>query len=300
MIASETRPVNIIINQPHDAEQLRRSIFAGDILLHTDRVATKKIADYAMEVLRDNFQSDEPEVAYLHVPKEDFVAKAARAKTTFTNSTRSKELLKAFAIEMGLDPSDFFFDVPRLRIVPNFEYLHAGVSYAYAPHRDPWYGGPQYQINHWMPVQPIDPGRTMAIFPNYFNRVVKNSSADFDLERWVNVERFKAAENVSKEERVHPLPLEEIDKGAELRLAGDVGNIMIFCGHHLHATIPNETPVTRFSVDFRFFYIRDLQTNGNDAVKAPRNIDCAATSRDFGISSLFSLDDFSPYAANAR
>jgi hypothetical protein len=184
--------------------------------------------------------------------------------------------------------------------VPNFDYLHAGVSYAYAPHRDPWYGGPQYQINHWMPVQPIEPSRTMAIYPNYFNRAIKNSSADFDLERWVNVERFKATSNVSKEERVHPLPLEDIDKTAELRLAGDVGNIMIFSGHHLHATIPNQTPVTRFSVDFRFFHIRDLQTNGNDAIRAPQNIDSAATSEDFGISSLFSLDDFSRYAANAR
>ncbi|MGO9933154.1 MAG: hypothetical protein ACLPV8_15285 [Steroidobacteraceae bacterium] len=284
---------NIYLNQRLTDRERRAQIFEGAILVYSGLSACKTLCASALQTVRDVFETPTPEVTISHQPIEIFVKKAETAKKTFTNSLRSKELIRDYVIEMGSDPADYYFDVPRLRIVPHYDYLHAGVSYAYAAHRDTWYGGPPYQINHWMPVLPITPDQTMAIYPEYFRRPLKNSSEEFDLSYWIGSERAKAAQNVQREERRHPLPLEKIDLTGELRFAGNTGDIIVFSGSNLHATIPNRTAVTRFSVDFRLFHVDDI--NGHSGLTAPENIDSRAVSEDFGMPSCFSAADFSPF-----
>lgn len=288
-------PTELLCNRDLDSTQLRSAIFHGSLLLRTNLASTQRIAEAAIELLQDVFQTDDIRNAYKHLPRESFAKLAAKAKTTFTNDLSSKQLLRAFAVDCGLRPAEFYFDVPRLRIVPNYDYLHAGVSYAYAAHRDPWYGGPQYQINHWMPVVSILPEQTMAIYPGYFAVPVPNTSEQFDLEHWVKNERARAVENIQVEGRMHPLPMAAIDTSSEIRIAGGPGDIMIFSGHHLHATIPNRTDETRFSVDFRFFHVDDIRSGGFGDLAAPANIDSRARSHDFGLRSLFSLDTFESF-----
>ena len=292
-------PINVYLNQRLSDNERRRRIFDGDIFILSNVKACAAICDYAMECLRDGFDTDAPESAFLRIPVEEFVARAGKIKNIFTNGLRAKELLRDYAFETGTDPNEYYFDVPRLRIVPNFDYLNAGVSYAYAAHRDTWYGSPDYQINHWMPVAPISPEQTMAIYPAYFQTPVQNSSKDFDLERWNTVERPRAVNNIKTENRVHPLPLENLDPSHAVRFGGNAGDMMIFSGSHLHDTVPNRSKVTRFSVDFRFFHIDDIKNQGRGAIKAPENIDCEATSRELVLDSMFHLGDFSTFRSAA-
>src|ERR671919_680645 len=78
------------------------------------------------------------------------------------------ELADAHVVEhLGEDPRS----AHRRMAVEEFS---AGVSYAYKPHRDLWYGGPSCQINTWMTVYPIDPSQTIMINPGYFDRPVEN------------------------------------------------------------------------------------------------------------------------------
>lgn len=295
-----TMPVNVYLNQRLTDFDRRRKLFAGDIFILSSVKACAEICGHALETLRDVFNTPTPETAFRHLPVEEFVRRAEIVKNRFTNGPRSKQLLRDYGEETGANPEEYYFDVPRIRIVPDYEYLHSGVSYAYAAHRDTWYGGPQYQINHWMPVKAIDPDQTMAIYPAYFHKPIKNSSKDFDLDRWVNAERSKAVKNIEKEERIHPLPLEAIDPGSEIRFGGNAGDIMIFSGAHLHATVPNRSGITRFSVDFRFFHIDDIYANGVGKLTAPTNLDCEAARRDYGLGSLFHLGDFSPFKHGNR
>lgn len=250
-----------------------------------------------MGVAREAFETPEPETAFRTLSVTEFVKKAEWAKRTFTNGLRLKELLRALAEDFGYTPSEYYFHVPRLRIVPHYEYLHAGVSYAYAAHRDTWYGGPPYQINHWMPAMAITPEQTMSVFPSYFQRAVKNTSKDFNLSHWVNVERARAVTNIRSEDRVHPLPAEDLDVSGELRIAGAKGDVMVFSGTQLHATVPNRTQVTRFSVDFRFFHVDDVA--GRSRFEAPRNVDCEAVTEDYGMKDCLLLSDFSPFRSVA-
>jgi len=287
------RPTRVFLNQRLTDLKRRENLFDGSLFVFSGLNSCKTLCGHAMATLRSVFETDHPESAFLTLPLEEFVQRTEKVKNQFTNGLRSKELLRDYAQETGSNPDDYYFDVPRIRIVPNYEYLHSGVSYAYAAHRDTWYGGPQYQINHWMPVMPITPDQTMAIYPAYFDRPIKNSSSDFDLDHWQSVERPKAVKNISKEQRVHPLPLEEIDAAAEVRLAGNAGDIMVFSGVHLHATVPNRSSVTRFSIDFRFYHIDDIRSNGAGQIHAPANLDNKATGN--YLASLFHLGDFSPF-----
>ncbi|MCY7332471.1 MAG: hypothetical protein LH649_07380 [Pseudanabaena sp. CAN_BIN31] len=283
--------IDIILNQKLTDENRRKRIYAGDIFLMSSLVSCSKLCNYAIEVLREKFQAQDPQTAFLNLPVQEFVKIVEKTKNQFTNSLRSKELIREFLIEMDSDPLEYCFDVPRIRVVPNYAYLHAGVSYAYAPHRDTWYGSPTYQINHWMPIFPIMPEQTMAIYPAYFSKPVQNSSENFDLERWTKVERKKAVNNIEREERVHPLPLEDLEQSHQVRIGGNRGDIMIFSGTHLHATVPNLTQLTRFSIDFRIYNKRDI-AQGVELL----NIDSQAQGVENYLKEMFNASDFSLYS----
>lgn len=284
---------DVYINQKISDRERREKIFDGKIFLYSGLQSCVKLCDHAWQILQESFDSAAPETSFRELPVEEFVRRAEVAKNKFTNGQRSKELIREYVLELGSNPEDYYFDVPRVRIVPHFDYLHAGVSYAYAAHRDTWYGGPRYQINQWMPVRAITPDQTMSLYPAYFRKPVKNSSKDFDLAHWVSSERNKAVKNIVKEDRVHPLPLEEIDSSAEVRFAGNSADLMVFSGTHLHATVPNRTQVTRFSVDFRLFHVEEV--SGKGGLREPSNIDCEAKSEDYGMNSCFHLGDFAPF-----
>jgi hypothetical protein len=292
----ESAMTDLYVNANLNDADRRKLVFQGKILLYSGRPSCSALCDHALDVAREAFDTPEPQLAFLGLTVENFAKKAEWAKRTFTNGARSRELLRALAVELGYEPNDYYFDVPRLRIVPNYEYLHAGVSYAYEAHRDTWYGGPVYQINHWMPAMTITPEQTMAVYPGYFERAVTNSSKDFDLSHWVKVERARAVTNIQKEERLHPLPQEALDAAAELRIAGNKGDMMVFSGTHLHATVPNRTSVTRFSVDFRFFHVDDVA--GHPRFVLPRNVDSGAVTKDYGMTDCFRLSDFSPFQSS--
>jgi ectoine hydroxylase-related dioxygenase (phytanoyl-CoA dioxygenase family) len=170
-----------------------------------------------------------------------------------------------------MDLADTYFDVPRLRVVPHSAYLTAGVSYAYKAHRDQWYGGPWQQLNYWMPVWPVTPDSAMVVYPWRWDRPCENSSGEFDYAEWTAVHRPAATNQVGADTRKHPLPLEELPQSEELRYGAQPGDALIFAGAQLHATAPNTSGRTRFSLDFRTISMADLE-----AGRGAPNVDCEA------------------------
>lgn len=283
--------MNLYINQTKHRPALREHIYKGDIFLDTTLHSAHALCALARECITRAFDG-ETDHQSLHkmMPVETFVERVTALKREFTNGEQAKALIRAFIDEIGVDPAQYLFDVPRVRVVPNYDYLHAGVSYAYKPHRDTWYGNVDCQINTWMPVYSLKPEQTMMINPAYFERPVQNSSADWSLEHWINVQRFKARDNITEESRVHPVPLEDIDPRSELRVAGNSGEMLIFSGSHLHGTVANTTDQVRFSVDFRLIHLQDLL----DKRGAP-NVDNGCTDAHAGFKDLFHASDFSRF-----
>lgn len=280
--------VNFYINQLQHKKDFKESVYSGDIFLNTDLKAPKDLCEFAKQSITLAFDG-ETDHQRLHtmMPVTEFVTLVTRLKGQFTNCLEVKDMIRAFALEIGISPEEFLFDVPRIRVVPNYDYLHAGVSYAYKPHRDTWYGSDACQINTWMPVYTIEPEQTMMINPGYFSVPVKNTSVDWSLSDWINVQRPLAKENVTEEVRVHPVPMEEISTASEIRIAGNAGEILTFSGAHLHGTVPNLTEKTRFSIDFRLLHLGDLFSK-----RGAVNVDSGVADTEAGYKDFFHLNSF--------
>ncbi len=221
--------------------------------------------------------SPDAERAQFELPLETFIQRVGPLKSRFTNDLRTKELVRDVLDSFGCDLDNTYFDVPRLRVVPHGDYLSSGVSYAYKAHRDTWYSSPAHQVNWWMPVFDVTGDRAMSFFPEYWDKPVLNSSAGFDYGEWCRVGRTLAQSQVGKDTRNHPLPLEPVEIRSELRIAGTKGDAIMFSAGHLHATAPNQSGLTRFSIDFRTINLTDA-----DATRGWKNIDSRATGSTLG------------------
>jgi hypothetical protein len=281
--------LSMYVNGSFPKNDFQETIYRGTIWLNTKLDTAQKFCRFADHCAVEALGED-PRSAHKRMPVAEFVSKVGRLKSRFTNDELSKKYIREFLEEIDQDPKDYLFDVPRLRVVPNYDYLHAGVSYAYKPHRDLWYGNPNCQINTWMTVYPIDPSQTMMINPAYFARKIKNSSNVWDLKDWIENQRPRAIQNVTVEERPHPLPLEDIDDSGEIRVAGERAEMLIFSGAHLHGTVPNLGERVRFSIDFRVLNKADLR-----AGRGATNVDSEAHNVEYGYKDLFNAADLTPY-----
>jgi len=236
------------------------------------------------------FSHTDPREAQFNLSVEEFVNIIGPLKSRFTNHLRTKELVRNVLSEFNCDLANTYFDVPRLRIVTHGNYLTAGVGYAYRPHRDIWYSSPTSQVNWWMPVYRLAAEQALVFYPSYWDRPVPNSSSEFDYDEWCRIGRQQAASQIEADTRKHPLAQEEISPNAELRLVCDPAATICFSSAQLHATAPNTSGLTRFSLDFRTLHLDDLQSG-----KGAHNLDAAATGTTLG--DFISASDFSPISS---
>ena len=228
-------------------------IFNGDMEVHAAIQESEKLSEYAEEIIYSEFEgpsklSDNSEKALL-----EFIEKAENVKKKFTNSPVSKMILEELVLRRygHLELKELRYDVPRLRIVPNSSLLNSGVSYNYRPHRDTWYGAEQGHINHWISVSNVTGASTFYIAPSYFGKVINNNSEIFDLDAWQNDYRAVAVKSVRREERPHPIPLEDIPDNLKCAIVIPRGYEICFAAQHLHGSLPNSTGEVRLSIDYR-------------------------------------------------
>lgn len=281
----EKELANLCINHALSFSEVRSQVFRGDLIVQSRRPATQALADHAQLMILEAL-GDNPERAQFRLTVEEFIQKVGPLKTRFTNDRRTKELVRDVLSSFGCDLADTSFDVPRLRVVPHGDYLSSGVSYAYKAHRDTWYSSPFAQVNWWMPAFDVTPERAMSMLPGYWDQPVANSSGDFDYGEWCSVGRKLAAVQGKVDTRKHPLPSEAVRMDSELRIAGTTGDMLIFSAAQLHATAPNESGVTRFSIDFRTVSHSDLQER-----RGAPNVDTKARGTTLG--DFLSATDFS-------
>lgn len=254
----------VYFNRSLTDDERRDRAFRGAIFIHSGLPGIGALAAWARELIEEAFRGV-PDLlqAHRHLSLEDFIARASPLKSRFTNDPRTKQLCQELISGIGADPDRTYFDLPRLRVIPPANFLTAGVSYNYAPHRDTWYAHPRQLVNFWAPVFDTEETTVMTMFIDQFRRPVQNSSANWNYDDWVKNSRFAAAQNVQKEERSHPLPLAAVGGTTQLRLVLNGGDVMIFSTCQLHASTPNATDRIRFSFDLRTLNIDDvLQERG--------------------------------------
>lgn len=241
-----------------DAER-RRRLYRGEIFVYGPRASTLALCAFARELVRDAFRPLDPELAQHDLPVEGFAARLAELKPRFIHHPESKRRIRAVLDELGCEPERTYFDVPRLRSSTSDGYLTSGIAYAFHPHRDTWYSAPSCQLNWWLPVFELGEDNGLAIHPRYWSVPLRNGSRGYDYAEWNRTSRFAAASQIGRDTRPQPKPEEEVELAGELRPLCPVGGTLLFSAAQLHASVPNRSGRTRWSIDFRTVHRGDAE-----------------------------------------
>lgn len=248
--------MSILIDPDLHAGGLRQHLYAGDLIVLTRLQAVADFAEYTCDELCDLFRPDDPEYVHEHIEPAEMARILGAWKPRFIHAERSRQLVRAIIAEAGFDPADTHYNVPKPRTSFPVGHLTAGVATGFPWHRDTWYSAPAQQLNWWLPVFPVRADNAMAFDLASFGRAVLNDSGTFDYYRH-NAARSGMAAQVTRHTAARPEAAGHVPGWKTIVLPAP-GQVLLFSGAQLHATIPNTFWLSRYSVDFRTVNVPDL------------------------------------------
>src|SRR6201994_2901435 len=237
-------------------EELRQRIYAGDLVILTRLQAVRDFVEHTRQQLTELFAPYDPEHAHEHFEPAEMAKMLGVWKPSFIHSEISRKLVREIIRAAGFPVEETHYDVPKPRTSFPVGHLTTGVAFAFPWHRDVWYSAPAQQINWWLPIFPVREDNAMSFDLPSFARAVPNSSDTFDYYQ-NNASRSTTAKQVSKESQARPGAIDH-HPDQELRVLPAPGEVLLFSGAQLHASIPNTSGRARFSVDFRTVSVPDL------------------------------------------
>lgn len=257
--------------------ECRSRLYEGDLVLRTDIAAVSDLVDYTREQLTELFSPYDPEEVHRHLSPEQVAALLAVWKPAFIHSERSVALTRAIVAEAGFGCEHTYLDLPRPRTAYPSGHLTTGIAFNFPWHRDAWYSAPSQQINWWLPIFEIRPDNAMKFDLSRFAEPVENDSCGFDYYA-INRARAMTAAQVKVETQARPGAINHAPVG-DIVFVMQPGAILLFSGAHLHASIPNTSGRSRYSIDFRTVDRRDVAVGRGAALV---DTACSGTSlRDF-------------------
>lgn len=168
------------------------------------------------------------------------------------NSKNWFNLTKSFLFELGFLHNEWIFDYPRVRAIVTEMNRSPLAKSAYYIHRDTWYGNSESQINIWIPLCDITKQNGFAFYLNYFSKPIPNDSNQFKYEDWKSLGSYQS-NNLNK---IFPKSKISLSNEEATYFECPKGGILVFSASHLHATLPNLTDQTRYSLDLRVVNLR--------------------------------------------
>jgi hypothetical protein len=253
-------------------DERRAALYAGDVFLYSARPSVLDFVHFARNMIEEAFGDADPRRAQYDMSAEDFAALLTKLKPAFIHHPESKEHIREILRDLGCDTAKTYLDVPRMRSSTSDNYLTTGIAYAFHPHRDTWYSAPMMQLNWWLPIYEVQPSNVMAFHPRYWSEPVANGSAEYNYYEWNRTGRPSAGQHVGTDTRKQPKPEQDVELDPQIRVIPPVGGVMLFSGAQFHSSVPNDSGVTRYSIDFRSVHIDDVKAHGG----AP-NVDSYST-----------------------
>ena len=236
--------------------QRRESIYDGDLLVFKKVPPMEEFCAFTDALIREVFGTTDPVRAQFELDREEYLSRVETLQKRFRKDARAKDLFLAALGYVGVDLRRTFWDWLYLRVSPHGE-EHSGRRTAKLGfHRDTWSSNVYAQTNWWAPIYSISPGRTIAFYGEYWGKSLKNTS-----ENW-NLEEIRSGRSSAP---LVPEPTGTVNTVSELRPVIEPGDLLCFSGAHLHASVPNSTGVTRFSVEVRTVDARDATEDGRGA-----------------------------------
>jgi hypothetical protein len=231
-----------ILSDALEDGQRREAIYDGDLIVFKDVPPLKEFCAFTDAMILDTLGTSNPVKAQFELDQDEYSSRVETLHKRFRADAKAKESFLAALAHVGVELERTYWDWLHLRVSPHGE-EHTGRRTAKLGfHRDTWSSNVYSQTNWWAPIYPITSGRTIAFYGDYWEKLLKNTSADWDLE--------EIRSGTSKAPLV-PEPAEDVDTASEFRPVIEPGDLLCFSGAHLHASVPNATGLTRFSIEAR-------------------------------------------------
>jgi len=249
------------IRQIENLSQFKKEIFNGKIFVFQKSQIAERLIDQIKKKIQTDYSGQLEKLHHLSNCEELSADLIANLK----NTEIFKTLFYDFLISINFLQGESYWDKFVVRVAPaknEFGYREAS---RIGVHRDTWGTNIHQQINWWAPISSIEKTNTMVFFPEYFDKPVKNSTASWDLNIYL--------ENRKKGDFSYPSApelLEDLPENLKIwPVTIKPGEILCFSGSHLHSSSKDKSENTRFSYEIRTICQNDLdEKNG-----AP-NVDC--------------------------
>lgn len=256
----------VICDRPLAARQLCDRIYAGEVLLFRGRPAVARLRAAAAERIAGCFEGLDPLKAQHALARDDFVARVDALQRDFARDPDVAELFRTAFADCGVALDRCYWDQLHLRVLPSgsgFGGPRGGHRIrTLKAHRDSWGANIPAQINWWAPIHPLTEGRTMALYPAYWDRPLANDSAGWDLEELRRRDRAARAAGLAESDYPRlPQAIEMLDRASEWRVLPAPDDLLCFSAAHLHATVPNDSGTTRFSLEARTVDLDDVRAH---------------------------------------
>lgn len=241
---------------------LRRAVYEGDVFLLPETAASQQLVVDARAALADALGCREGEVR--DVPQQldnaELFARIGKLRKALYLEPQFHAAVRDVIAAFGIDPARVAFDPLRLRVIRHRGHENPLAAPVYHPHRDTWYSHPPALIAWWVPLDELAPEETFVFYPERFAAPVPNDSEIFDYGDWVRDgwelkigwQKLEAGATSS-----YPRAVPGADGGRAVGFACRTAQNLVFSGAHFHATLPQATGRTRFSLDFRIVDLDD-------------------------------------------
>ena len=232
----------------------REQLFAGTLLVVTGVDALAPFRAHADELLAAAFTPMEPPEAQRGLGDAAFGERITPLRDGFRRDPRVRELFGRIVSDFGLDAATTYWDPPRLRVLPAGADPQDHDDIALEAHRDTWSSNVYAQVNWWIPLHAVTAERAIAFYPRHWSAPVANTSGAWDLEL-LRAERASAGPVTIP---LVPTPSAPLDPADAVVVVVQPGDMLLFSGAHLHATVANTSGTPRYSVEARTVTLDDV------------------------------------------
>ncbi len=275
MVTPEPEPEPLI--QPYHGERdavLRDEIYKGKIIRLSATDTTLQLVEFAWSSLQRELGTD-PRTAQFRIDPDSFFKAAGKLRHDLYQSQECRASVGKILRQVGFDITQQVWDPTRLRVVTIGGHCVEAAAPVYFAHRDTWYSNPQTQITWWMPLHHVSVAETFQFMPRCFDHAVENDSDGFDYDKWTSKGtglKIGWQDREAGKRELYPQLREPLPDEHRVAFSAEPGEVIVFSGQHLHQTIPIESGVTRFSMDFRTVCLPD-----HNRGLGPANVDNRST-----------------------
>ena len=247
-------------NHPISDKERAERCFSGELLVFKNIPAMQAMIKYSDALLTDALGGIKATEAQQQFLPEEFLQRTGNAQAQFRNSQEAKTLFFNVLAQCGVDLNNTYYDYFPMRIVPHDEDYNGAEYGEIGQHRDTWGSNIHSQINWWAPIYELEENRTIAVYPNYWNKPIANNT-----DTWSHLEYIKKRNETPAEREVSypsaPSPQAKVDESNLIKVMLEAGDVLCFSSAHLHGSVPNTTEIPRYSVEMRTINKEDLKAN---------------------------------------